>query len=195
MNCSSRTNSSSRRTQPAPNFAAKSSRQNETPPAGTSSQNEAQSDLQKSVMDNQTMRQAIDQAKQELKNIRQQIADEKSSAQPCNCDYDQLLNNIVHERVDVNRHRLLSTAKTMSHAAATSTHRHTTTEPQTGHDFGPTSHCFSIKPRASSPPSPSPHPSPCLRQKLWMNSSRLRPQHGPNHNLNPSSAPNIVTRG
>ena len=134
-------------------------------------------------------------AKQELKNIRQQIADEKSSAQPCNCDYDQLLNNIVHERVDVNRHRLLSTAKTMSHAAATSTHRHTTTEPQTGHDFGPTSHCFSIKPRASSPPSPSPHPSPCLRQKLWMNSSRLRPQHGPNHNLNPSSAPNIVTRG
>ena len=54
-------------------------------------------------MDNQTMRQAIDQAKQELKNIRQQIADEKSSAQPCNCDYDQLLNNIVHEQVGVNR--------------------------------------------------------------------------------------------
>ena len=77
--------------------------QNETPPAGTSSQNEAQSALQKSVMDNQTMRQAIDQAKQELKNIRPQIADEKSSAQPCNCDYDQLLNNIVHEQVDVNR--------------------------------------------------------------------------------------------
>ena len=121
-------------------------RQNETPPAGTSSQNEAQSALQKSVMDNQTMRQAIDQAKQELKNIRQQIADEKSSAQPCNCDYDQLLNNIVHEQVDVNRHRLLSTAKTMSHATATSTHRHTTTGPQTGRDSGPASPCLNTKP-------------------------------------------------
>ena len=120
--------------------------QNETPPAGTSSQNEAQSALQKSVMDNQTMRQAIDQAKQELKNIRPQIADEKSSAQPCNCDYDQLLNNIVHEQVDVNRHRLLSTAKTMSHATATSTHRHTTTEPQTGRDSGPASPCLNTKP-------------------------------------------------
>ena len=76
--------------------------------------NEAQAALQKSVMDNQTMRQAITKAKQELKNIRQQIADEKSSAQPCNCDYDQLLNNIVHERVDVNRHRLLSTANDVS---------------------------------------------------------------------------------
>ena len=76
--------------------------------------NEAQSALQKSVMDNQTMRQAIDQAKQELKNIRQQIADEKSSAQPCNCDYDQLLNNIVHEQVDVNRRVLLSTANDVS---------------------------------------------------------------------------------
>ena len=78
--------------------------------------NEAQAALQKSVMDNQTMRQAIDQskAKQELKNIRQQIADAKSSAQPCNCDYDQLLNNIVHEQVDVNRHRLLSTANDVS---------------------------------------------------------------------------------
>ena len=65
--------------------------------------NEAQAALQKSVMDNQTMGQAIAKAKQELKNIRQQIADEKSSAQPCNCDYDQLLNNIVHEQVDVNR--------------------------------------------------------------------------------------------
>ena len=76
--------------------------------------NEAQSALQKSVMDNQTMRQAIAKAKQELKNIRQQIADGKSSAQPCNCDYDQLLNNIVHEPVDVNRHRLLSTANDVS---------------------------------------------------------------------------------
>ena len=122
------------------------SSQNETPPAGTSSQNEAQSALQKSVMDNQTMRQAIDQAKQELKNIRQQIADEKSSAQPCNCDYDQLLNNIVHEQVDVNRRVLLSTAKTMSHATATSTHRHTTTEPQTGRDSGPASPCLNTKP-------------------------------------------------
>ena len=54
------------------------------------------------------------QAKQELKNIRQQIADEKSSAQPCNCDYDQLLNNIVHEQVDVNRRVLLSTANDVS---------------------------------------------------------------------------------
>ena len=53
-------------------------------------------------------------AKRELKNIRQQIADEKSSAQPCNCDYDQLLNNIVHEEVDVNRHRLFSTANDVS---------------------------------------------------------------------------------
>ena len=103
MSCPSRTNSSSRWTQLSPSFKTESLRQNETPPAGTSSQNEAQSALQKSVMDNQTMRQAIDQAKQELKNIRQQIADEKSSAQPCNCDYDQLLNNIVHEQVDVNR--------------------------------------------------------------------------------------------
>ena len=65
-------------------------------------------------MDNQTMRQAIDQAKQELKNIRQQIADAKSSAQPCNCDYDKLLNNIVHEQVDVNRRVLLSTANDVS---------------------------------------------------------------------------------
>ena len=108
--------------------------------------NEAQAALQKSVMDNQTMRQAIAKAKQELKNIRQQIADAKSSAQPCNCDYDQLLNNIVHEQVDVNRHRLLSTAKTMSHATATPTHRHTTTEPQTGHDSGPASTCLNTKP-------------------------------------------------
>ena len=76
--------------------------------------NKAQAALQKSVMDNQTMRQAIAKAKQELKNIRQQIADGKSSAQPCNCDYDQLLNNIVHEPVDVNRHRLLSTANDVS---------------------------------------------------------------------------------
>ena len=93
-----------------------------------------------------TTRPCFAKAKQELKNIRQQIADEKSSAQPCNCDYDQLLNNIVHEQVDVNRHRLLSTAKTMSHATATSTHRHTTTEPQTGRDSGPASPCLNTKP-------------------------------------------------
>ena len=60
------------------------------------------------------MGQAITKAKQELKNIRQQIADEKSSAQPCNCDYDQLLNSIVHEQVDVNRRVLLSTANDVS---------------------------------------------------------------------------------
>ena len=108
--------------------------------------NEAQAALQKSVMDNQTMGQAIAKAKQELKNIRQQIADEKSSAQPCNCDYDQLLNNIIHEQVDVNRRVLFSTAKTMSHATATSTHRHTTTEPQTGRDSGPASPCLNTKP-------------------------------------------------
>ena len=53
-------------------------------------------------------------AKQEPKNIRQQIADGKSSAQPCNCDYDQLLNSIVHEPVDVNRRVLLSTANDVS---------------------------------------------------------------------------------
>ena len=146
MSCPSRTNSSSRWTQLSPSFKTESPSQNETPPAGTSSQNEAQSALQKSVMDNQTMRQAITKAKQELKNIRQQIADEKSSAQPCNCDYDQLLNNIVHEQVDVNRRVLLSTAKTMSHATATSTHRHTTTEPQTGRDSGPASPCLNTKP-------------------------------------------------
>ena len=114
MSCPSRTNSSSRWTQLSPSFKTESLSQNETPPAGTSSQNEAQAALQKSVMDNQTMGQAITKAKQELKNIRQQIADGKSSAQPCNCDYDQLLNNIVHEQVDVNRHRLLSTANDVS---------------------------------------------------------------------------------
>ena len=114
MSCPSRTNGSSRWTQLSPSFKTESPSQNETPPAGTSSQNEAQSALQKSVMDNQTMRQAITKAKQELKNIRQQIADEKSSAQPCNCDYDQLLNNIVHEPVDVNRRVLLSTANDVS---------------------------------------------------------------------------------
>ena len=181
MSCPSRTNGSSRWTQLSPSFKTESPSQNETPPAGTSSQNEAQSALQKSVMDNQTMRQAITKAKQELKNIRQQIADEKSSAQPCNCDYDQLLNNIVHEPVDVNRHRLLSTAKTMSHAAATSTHRHTTTEPQTGRDSGPASPCLNTKP-TTTPSQPGHRITAHFCARNCGNSSRLtgpKPQPQP----------------
>ena len=84
-------------------------------------------------MDNQTLGQAIDQAKQELKTVRPQIANEnrqrqiandKSSSQSCNCDYDQLLNSIVHEKVDVNRRILLSTANDVSRYCDSNPHAH-----------------------------------------------------------------------
>ena len=115
MSCPSRTNSSSRWTQLSPSFKTESLSQNETPPAGTSSETRRKPRYKnRSWTTRPWARQSPSKAKQELKNIRQQIADEKSSAQPCNCDYDQLLNNIVHEQVDVNRHRLLSTANDVS---------------------------------------------------------------------------------
>ena len=75
-------------------------------------------------MDNQTLGQAIDQAKQELKTVRPQIANDKSSARPGNCDYDQLLNSIVHEKVDVNRRILLSTANDVSRYCDSNPHAH-----------------------------------------------------------------------
>ena len=89
-------------------------------------------------MDNQTLGQAIDQAKQELKTVRpqiandkspttnrqRQIANDKSSSQSCNCDYDQLLNSIVHEKVDVNRRILLSTANDVSRCCDSNPHAH-----------------------------------------------------------------------
>ena len=104
MNCSSRTNSSSRWTQLSPSFKTESLSQNETPPAGTSSETRRKPPYKnRSWTTRPWARQSPRQSpKQELKNIRQQIADAKSSAQPCNCDYDQLLNNIVHEQVGVN---------------------------------------------------------------------------------------------
>ena len=75
-------------------------------------------------MDNRILGQAIDQAKQELKTVRPQIANDKSSPQSCNCDYDQLLNSIVHEQVDVNQRILLSTDNDVSRCCDSNPHAH-----------------------------------------------------------------------
>ena len=75
-------------------------------------------------MDNQTLGQAIDQAKQELETLQPQIYNHKSSPRPCNFDSDQLLNSIVHEQVDVNRHRLLNTANEASRYCYSNPHAH-----------------------------------------------------------------------
>ena len=83
-------------------------------------------------MDNRILDQAITKSKQELKTVRPQIANDKSSPRPCNCDYDQLLNSIVHEQVDV-KDASCSAPPTMSHAT------HTITVPPTDHDSRPTS--------------------------------------------------------
>ena len=75
-------------------------------------------------MDNRILGQAITKAKQELKTVQPQIANDKSSSQSCNCDYDQLLNSIVHEQVDVNRRILLSTANDVSRYCDSKLHAH-----------------------------------------------------------------------
>ena len=84
-------------------------------------------------MDNQTLGQAITKAKQELKTVRPQIANDKSPttnrrrqivAQPCDYDYDQLLNSIVHEKVDANRRILLSPANDVSRCCDSKLHAH-----------------------------------------------------------------------
>ena len=65
-------------------------------------------------MDNRILDQTIPKAKQELKTVQPQIDNDKLSPLPCNFDSDQLLNSIVHEQVDVNQRRLLSTANEAS---------------------------------------------------------------------------------
>ena len=75
-------------------------------------------------MNNRILGQAIDQAKQELKTVQPQIYNDKSSPQFCNCDYDQLLNSIVHEQVDVNRRIMISTANDVSRYCDSNPHAH-----------------------------------------------------------------------
>ena len=43
---------------------------------------------------------------------------------PCNCDYDQLLNSIIHEQVDVNRRIMISTANEVSRYCDSNPHAH-----------------------------------------------------------------------
>ena len=78
----------------------------------------------KLAMNNRILGQAIDQAKQELKTVQPQIDNDKSSPQFCNCDYDQLLNSIVHEQVDVNRRIMISTANDVSRYCDSNPHAH-----------------------------------------------------------------------
>ena len=104
-------------------------------------------------MDNRILGQAITKAKQELKTVRQivndkssttnrqrqivndkssttnrqrQIVNDKSSTtnRRHDYDYDQLLNSIVHEQVDVNRRILLSTANDVSRCCDSKLHAH-----------------------------------------------------------------------
>ena len=75
-------------------------------------------------MDNQTLGQAITKAKQELKTVRPQIANDKSSPGPCNFDSDNLLFNIVHEQVGFKRRILLSTANDVSRHCDSNPHAH-----------------------------------------------------------------------
>ena len=80
-------------------------------------------------MDNQTLGQAIDQSEARTEdspttNRQRQIANDKSSPRPCNFDYDQLLNSIVDEKVDVNRRILLSTANDVSRCCDSKLHAH-----------------------------------------------------------------------
>ena len=75
-------------------------------------------------MDNRILGQAIPKAKQELKTVQPQIDNDKSSPQFCNCDYDNLLFNIVHEQVDVNQRILLSTANEVSRYCDSNPHAH-----------------------------------------------------------------------
>ena len=75
-------------------------------------------------MDNRILGQAITKVKQELKTVQPQIANDKSSSQSCNCDYDQLLNSIVHEQVDVNRRIMISIANDVSRYCDSNPHAH-----------------------------------------------------------------------
>ena len=95
-------------------------------------------------MDNRTLGQTITKAKQELKTVQPQIANDKLSPLPGNCNHDQLLFSIVHEQVDVNRRILLSTANEASRYCD-SNPQHTITVPPTAHDSRPTSPCFKLQ--------------------------------------------------
>ena len=75
-------------------------------------------------MDNRILGQTIPKAKQELKTVQPQIDNDKSSPRPCNFDSDQLLNSIVHEQVDVNQRRMLSTANDVSRYCYSNPHAH-----------------------------------------------------------------------
>ena len=75
-------------------------------------------------MDNRILGQAITKVKQELKTVQPQIANDKSSPRPCNCNYDQLLNSIIHEQVDVNRRIMISTANDVSRYCDSNLHAH-----------------------------------------------------------------------
>ena len=95
-------------------------------------------------MNNQTLGQTITKVKQELKTVQPQIANDKSSPLPGNCNYDQILFSIVHEQVDVNQRILLSTANDVSRYCY-SNPQHTITVPPTAHDSRPTSPCFKLQ--------------------------------------------------
>ena len=82
--------------------------------------------------------------KQELKTVQPQIANDKLSPLPCNCDYDQLLNSIVNEQVDVNRRIMISTANEVSRYCYSNPHAHHN-RTATGHDSRPTSPCFKLQ--------------------------------------------------
>ena len=73
-------------------------------------------------MDNRILGQAITKVKQELKTVQPQIANDKLSPLPCN--YDQLLNSIIHEQVDVNRRIMISIANDVSRYCDSNPHAH-----------------------------------------------------------------------
>ncbi len=75
-------------------------------------------------MNNRTLGQTITKVKQELKTVQPQIANDKLSPLPGNCNYDQLLFSIVHEQVDVNQRRMLSTANDVSRYCYSNPHAH-----------------------------------------------------------------------
>ena len=85
-----------------------------------------------------------------------------------------------------------SAPPTMSHATATSTHRHTTTGPQTGRDSGPASPCLNTKP-TTTPSQPAatesqPISAPETVDKFVQTPTSTRAK-------TTTSTPNIVTRG
>ena len=80
-------------------------------------------------MDNRILGQAITKSEARTEdspttNRQRQIANDKSSPQFCNCDYDQLLFSIVNEQVDVNRRIMISTANDVSRCCDSKLHAH-----------------------------------------------------------------------